>query len=375
MPALEPAARSTVSGRVLLGAVTVVVLLSGCAVPPGDNARAVDAAEIVDGYDCLAPNLGGWALPPDPSSSPDPQHPDAPEPGRVPAGFMPTTAVSCDLMANSIEDAEGRWTGVTEATLEGDLTALLSALSEPDDGPWPGACTADAEFVPPLWLVDATGRAINAHYPRDGCGKTKPGVRNALAGLEVRETTALKRTLVESRAVLDSGCSSEWKAPFGEGVGLVIPSAGPHAAVDGVAQTPSKTMSPTVPAELDGMRWCRYAIEPASVGAPVPGLESALPGSISLRAGRFFDGGILDAPTAQWVASVAAADPVPPSCEASSTSFLVLWPRRGGHDLGTVLTAELDGCGLLYRDGSGTRPLPDDMRELLMMLTGGSPRN
>ncbi len=388
MHALGPAARSTVFSRVLLGIATVVLLLSGCAAPPGDNARVVDAAEIVDAYDCLAPNLGGWAIHPVPSSSPDPQHPDAPEAGRVPTGFAPTSAVLCDLMANSIEDAEGRWTGVTQVTLEGDLTGLLRALSEPDDAPWPGPCTADAEFVPPLWLVDATGRAINAHYPRNGCGKTKPGVREALAGLEIRETETQKRTLVESRAALDTGCAEEWKAPLAGGLSLSIPSDSPVAGPDGISQippdspltgpggtsqVPSKPLTVTVPADLDGMRWCRYAVEPDPVGAPVPGLESAFPGSVTLRTGRFVAGGMLDTPTAQWVANVAASDPVPRSCEASAKSFLELWPLKGGRDLGMAVTAELDGCALLYREGSGTRPLPADMHELLRTLTGDSP--
>lgn len=361
MHALEPIVRFAAFSRILPAIVTLAVLLNGCAAP-GGNDRVVDAAEIANGYDCLAPNLGGWMLPPDPSSSPDPHRPDAPEPGRVPAGFTPITAVRCDLMA-SIDDAEGRWTGVTAATLEGDLTALLSALSEPDDGPWPGACTADAEFVPPLWLVDATGRAINAHYPRNGCGKTKPGVRDALAGLSVRDVATLKRTLVEPRAALDSGCAAEWKAPFGEGTSLSIPSDGPLPGSEGISQIPSRPLTITVPPELDGMHWCRYAVEPTG-----PGQAPALPGSITLRAGQFVAGGKLDAAIAQLVADAAASDPVPRSCDASSTSFLVLWPIKGGHDLGMTLTVELDGCELLYREGSGTRPLPDNVREILTSL-------
>lgn len=368
MHALEPTFRFAAVNRVLLGVVTVALLLSGCASAPGGVARAVDAAETVEGYDCLAPNLGGWVLPPAPSSAPDPQHPDAPQPGRVPVGFTPTMAVRCDLMA-SIEDAEGRWSGVTAVTLAGDLTALLVALSEPDDGSWPGPCTADAELVPPLWLVDANGRAINAHYPRNGCGKTKPGVRDALAGLNVRETTTLKRTLVEPRAALDSGCAVAWKAPFGEGPSLSIPATGSLPGSDGISQIPSKQLTVTVPADLDGMRWCRYAIEPALAGVPEPSGAPAFPGSIALRTGRFVAGGTLDMAAAQMVAEVAASEPVPSSCDAASATFLVLWPSRGGHDLGMTFTTELDGCELLYCDGNGTRPLPANVRELLTALT------
>ena len=347
----------------LLVLVTVSALLSGCAGAPGGN-----AAKIVEGYDCLAPNLAGWALPPDSTNTLDPQHPDAPEAGRVPAGFTPTTAVRCDLMA-SIEDAEGRWSGVTAVTLTGDLTPLLAALAEPDDGHRLGPCTADMELVPPLWLVDATGWAINAHYPRDGCRKTKPGVHDALAGLSVRETTTLKQTLVEPRAALDSGCKTEWTAPFDEGRLQSVPSTDSFSGTDGMPQIPSTPPTVTVPTELDGMHWCRYAVEPAPSGASEPSGTATMPGAITLRTGRFVAGGTLDTATARLVADVATSEPVPRSCDATATMFVVLVPSRGGHELGMTFTAELDGCELLYRDGSGSFPLSADVRELLTAQT------
>lgn len=369
MHVLEPTDRFSGYGRVLLGVVTVSALLSGCADAPGGTADQVNAATIVDGYDCLAPNLGGWALPPDPTSTPDPEHPDAPEAGRVPAGFTPTTAVRCDL-GTSIEDAEGLWNGVAAVTLTGDLAPLLTALAEPDDGPWPGPCTADMELVPPLWLVDATGRAINAHYPRDGCHKTKPGVRDALAGLTVQETTTLKQTLIEPRAALDSGCRAEWTAPFDDGTLLSVPSAGSLPGIESLSPIASTPLTITVPTEIDGMRWCRYAVEPDPSGAPQPSGTAAVPGAITLRTARFVAGGTLDSATAELVADVAASDPVVRSCDASAEMFVVLWPTLTGQELGMAFTVELDGCELLYRDGSGTRPLPADVRELLLATTG-----
>lgn len=363
--------RLSVCGRFLLGVATVTVLLSGCA-GPGGTAQGEDAAEIVDGFDCLAPNLYGWLLPLDPAKTPDPEHPDVPEAGRVPVGFTPTTAVRCDQPA-IIEDAEGQWDGVTAVTLTGDLTPLLAALAEPDDGPWPGACTADMELVPPLWLVDATGRAINAHYPRNGCGKTKAGVHDALAALTVQETTTLKRTLTTPRAALDSGCAPEWTAPFDQGALLAIPS-GALPGIDEGSSPPSTPIpvprGPTVPVPTgtDDMRWCRYAVEPAPSEAE-PSADAMIPGTYTLRTGRFVAGGMLDPVAARLVAGLAASEPVPRSCDATATMFLAIWPSRGGHELGTVFTAELDGCGLLYSDGTGTHPLPDEMRELLTAQT------
>jgi len=363
MHSLRPAHGWLPAGRVLVGVVTVSLLLSGCGGAAG-NADAVDAAKIVDGYDCLAPNLRDWVLPADPTSTSDPEHPDAPEAGRVPAGFIPTTAVRCDLMA-SIDDDEGRWSGVAAVTLTGDLAPLLAALAEPDDGRSLGPCTADMELVPPLWLVDATGGAINVHYPHNGCGKTKPGVRDALAKLAVRESTTSKRTLIESRAALDSGCASEWTAPFDEGAMLSIPSIGSFSSIDPASPIPSAPLTATATTEVDGMRWCRYSVEPDLSGAPESSEAAAVPGSIALRTGHLVAGGTLDTAIAQLVAGVAASESIPHSCDASAAMFLVLWPKRGREELGMTFTAELDGCQLLYRDRGSARPLPADVLERL----------
>jgi hypothetical protein len=194
MHVMQPPSRFPISGRMLLGAVMMSMVLSGCAGAPGGETYSPEAAEVVEGYDCLAPNLSAWVQRPDTMHSPDPRHPDAPEAGRVPDGFTPARAVRCD-QSDSIDDAEGRWSGVTAVTLTGDLTALLAALAEPDDAAGGGPCTADMEIVSPLWLVDGSGQAILAHYPRDKCAKTKPAVHDALARLSVEGTTVLKRTL------------------------------------------------------------------------------------------------------------------------------------------------------------------------------------
>jgi len=179
----------------LIGAAAAGLLLSGCGGDPGRDVLARDIAKVVDGYDCLAPNLIDWAFPPDSTSTPDPEHPYAPKAGWVPEGFTPTTAVRCDVIADS-GDPQGF--SITAVTFGGDLTPLLAALAEPDDDYDANvACTADLEIVPPLWLVDEAGQAINARYPVDVCGKTKPGVRDALAELTVQDTTTLKRTPVQ----------------------------------------------------------------------------------------------------------------------------------------------------------------------------------
>jgi hypothetical protein len=197
-------------------------------------------------------------------------------------------------------------------------------------------------------------------------------VHDALDGLTVRESTTVKQTLVEPRAALDSGCSTEWTALFDEGILLSIPSTGSLPGIEDVSpatSTPRAGTAPTATIPIDGMRWCRYTVEPPPADAPESGAATALPGAITLHTGRFVAGGTLDMATARLVAGVAASDPVPRSCDASASMFLVLVPSRGEPDLGMTFTAELDGCELLYRDGSGSRALPADVRDILIAQT------
>lgn len=408
----------------------MIVMVSGCATHPGGSGGGDrnQPAQVVAEYDCLAPNLGGWFVEPEfpggmaPAEPSEPPRPDAPPPGRVPVGFQPVAAIRCDLMA-AIEDADGRWSGVSADTLAGDLGPLLAALDQPDDGDWPGPCTADMELVPPLWLIDATGRAIHVHYPVDGCGKTKPAVREALAGLPTVETTTSKRRLTQSRAAIDAGCDAEFTAPSSQWLTLADPQVAPLPLLTAVPQEPipvdpraagsSGAPSARKPGEVEGMRWCRYATPPGVPGAavpvpdvpgvpvPVPDIPGAgspeLLGVITLRTGRFVSGGLLSEGSARQVLAAAeagrdartesgagsAADAAPdaaPSaepdagaepCDLASAAFIALWPLKDGDVAGSALTAELDGCGRLFSDGRDPRPIPADLRALLTALPAG----
>jgi hypothetical protein len=381
---------------VALAAASIGLLISGCAGLPGGPLTprgGNDPAEIVDGYDCLAPNLDGWVDPPEfpgngtpdePAEPTEPPHPDAPPAGRVPEGFEPVVAVRCNLM-DSLEDAQGRWSAVAAETLAGNLGPLLTALDQPDDAQWLGPCTADMELVPPLWLADATGRAIRVHYPVTGCGKTKPAVREALAGLTLAGTVTEKRQLTQPRAAIDAGCDVEWMAPTGDWPKLMAPlgtlqnvsSPVPHEpeqVTPGVTVNPGVTISPAsppsdpTPGQTDGMRWCRYATQPVVPGTEAPQFE----GSITLQSGRFVSGGTLNQGDAGLV--LAAANDAPhnattgESCGLASVAFIVLWPLWNDEPVGSPLTAQLDGCRLLYRDGSDPRPLPADLHRVLEAL-------
>jgi len=155
---------------------------SGCA----SNAPSGPIAEPVAEIDCRTE--GTWMLP-DALSTPDPS---IPVPGRVPDGFEPAAALRCTSLTPDIEgtapvdDQQADVVVAQVERFEGDLAPLVTALAESDD-PVPAdlACTADMELVPPLWLEGVDGRLIPVHYPRNACGKTKPGVHEALDALQL----------------------------------------------------------------------------------------------------------------------------------------------------------------------------------------------
>ncbi|MGA7205053.1 MAG: hypothetical protein WBX27_10535 [Specibacter sp.] len=112
--------------------------------------------------------------------------------GSVPQGFIPVDVIRCDPASVHVsEDLKtSSWT-LTEDHLSGNYTALLAAVAEPSDKQDGIACTADAEILPELWLVNAGGKAVHVMWPLDVCSKSKPDTAKALAGLRVSSTKTL----------------------------------------------------------------------------------------------------------------------------------------------------------------------------------------
>lgn len=216
--------RTTRSGALATALVGGLLLLTACsgAAGPGStppsapSSTPAPVASLTSAVDCLAPNvLDGFLLPrapesgtpkpdttepgtaePGGSEEPTAVHTTAPEPGRVPEGFVPTAAYLCTVEFSFDTDssdgsAEGAATVIVEKRT-GDFGPLLAALAEPDQQPKPDqVCTADFEIVPELWLEEASGQAMRAAWPRDACGKTQPATQAALDELTVASRTVL----------------------------------------------------------------------------------------------------------------------------------------------------------------------------------------
>ena len=176
-----------------LTGIAAVVLMSGCGFDlrtgplREDPARPTPLAEqqpdapdvgiVVDAVDCRTPD--GLLTPP-PDSDP------IPTPGAVPAGFVAVAALACDFEMRDAGSSDGALDVVALVTrYEGDLGPLLAALGAPDEvAPPDTVCDLSMELVAPIWLEDADGEVVSVRSPVDGCMKTKPGVREALAGLD-----------------------------------------------------------------------------------------------------------------------------------------------------------------------------------------------
>jgi hypothetical protein len=340
-----------------VAALLAVVTLTACGQLPGDGSQPPrEPADWADAVDCTAA---------DPLVEPEEQA-DAPAlaAGGVPEGFVPVEAVRCDtFMMATLEDEEGLWSAVTEERLAGNIDALVDALAEPSDPPRANqACTADMELVPDLWLVDAQGQAMRAAWPTNSCGKTKPGVREALDGMDVVESTQHKIKLIQPRAALDANCPAEWKEPVAVGI-AVAPIPAPDLGAEGTGATvPGSAGVVPEGSEVDSLRICRYSVDRPGASAPPPtGPSAELEFSgTEVFTGEFVDGGSLDGPAKNAVLKAATADAPAAECDDEAAEFAVLWPVAGGLDVGAPLTAELDGCQRLFGPDGTARTMPHE---------------
>lgn len=158
----------------LTGAALVAVLAAACS--PAAPGTPLPTAVVVSQADCLAPPvLDRLGLTLDPSLAAKATHAPEVTAGRLPAGFVPTSVMECQV-GGQMRDSAGTWTAVTVTSREGsaaDVAALVTAL----DGTAgrTGAADVAATSCGPdgarvvLWLLDAMDRAVLSDVTVDGC--------------------------------------------------------------------------------------------------------------------------------------------------------------------------------------------------------------
>jgi hypothetical protein len=390
---MGPGRRTTKTTRTTTAVLVTLLATAGCAFDTTAPPRPV--AEVVEGAPDCTLSTDAWIVP---EQGAPPSTPPPPVAGSVPDGFTPVSAVRCAWTTDTVDDAEGRWSARLETTWADDLDPLLTALAVPDETGGPGACTADMELVPDLWLTSADGRSMRAAWPVTSCGKTLPGTHAVLEGLPVEDERLVRVSLVQSRAALDAGCSMQASLPWMLGSGIAtelegIEGTDPDDVVPGDAggttsgpALPAQPLAPPAlpdPADLD--RACVYAVDPPLPEPPAPaddvfGTDSgsaAGPGSAAepgtpaktATSGSFSRVvPLADGVGAQLV--LAAGQPSTPAleqCDATATTFVTFPDHVPGASLpiDPRLTAELDGCGRLLTSDGGARPFSEDVAALL----------
>lgn len=168
-------------------ALLAALALGGCTATPKVVQSVPPPAPVLERVDCLAPGQNQLAN--------DKGATSAPRLGSVPAGFVPVDVVRCVRDHFAIPEASGQARMVLrEEHLAGNYQPLLDALAQPSDKAQGDiACTADAELLPTLWLVNAGGGAVHVRFPTDVCGKAygKAGTFEALDSLAISRATEL----------------------------------------------------------------------------------------------------------------------------------------------------------------------------------------
>ena len=355
--------RRGLSAGVLTAGVAVLLVagsVAGCGQLSGNQPRT--DAVLVDAVDCTATQSILDAGTQSTSST------EPPAPGSVPADFLPAEVIRCAATLETVEDAAGLWSTVTQEHLAGNMDALVKALAQPSDAPRENeACTADMELVPDLWLLDANGTAMRAAWPTDSCGKTKPGVHEVLAEMDVVESSRHQVALIQPRAALDVGCPAEWHLSTTPRASMLAPGeSGDVPGAENWAEVPASPGLLARPDDVEALRLCQYRTTPV----PTPGVSEGLPAdtppdgearTAETVAGTFIRGGELGGAAKDAVLAEAAAGPSAAACSLGASGFVVLWPVAQGEDAGVPLAVELDGCRRLVSIDGYTRTVPDDV--------------
>ncbi len=156
--------------RTVAALATGALTLTSCSSPLTTEQYLPEPAALRSAVDCSTAT--GW--------EPPGTAPASLLKGSIPAGFVTAEVVRCTLP----DIADGQ---VQEEHLGGDYAPLLAALAVSSER-GPASCLDYGEILPAIWLVNASGQAVNIQWPMDSCQHSLPETAKALNGLTVIST-------------------------------------------------------------------------------------------------------------------------------------------------------------------------------------------
>ncbi len=205
------------------GIVSMAIVLTGCGAQserspdalgatesPSAVATPNDAAVVGAGAGHTtvrtpAPGSSWWC-----STSATEEYPLTAARQALPQDFRPVALHACSVDVETVP-GKGQWLVATQRNATSGLEALVTALRAADEHSGDGACAANFDPDPMVWLIDAHGRGVLPRWPRNGCGHLQPAATAALAAVSFTTTETHRLRQITPQAVIDSGCATGWK--------------------------------------------------------------------------------------------------------------------------------------------------------------------
>jgi hypothetical protein len=257
---------------------------------------------------------------------------------RLGGDFVPTAVIVC---AEEVQQrADGAQDLVATESRADDVAALVTALHLPDEQTTSEACTADLPIVPWFVLLDAQGRWIRPGVAKDGCGKVRIEVRNAIAGLRLTRVATRVLREITSAAASASGCNQTWA----DMVSVETKQGDATSAI--VAADP---FPPT-----KQVRLCVYRVPASQQGTTKPAGDFQYGVVLSMDRQASIDKSLLRAAAAR-------------ECSAPASLFALLLAVHGS---GATVYIELDGCQRIMIDTGDGGPILAQADVSLVALLG-----